>query len=355
VATIQKLFFVFVSLMVFAIGAAVYALYSAGQFKTITPMFNGHCVAIENIAGPEDIVLHPSGNYAFISSDNRRKTADGQPVAGAIFLYDLKKPSVEPINLTPEANIDFHPLGISYFQGNDGHGTLMVVNRQSVSPVVGNPNKIELYDWKNTTLIHRKTIEGALSPNDIAALSHETFYVTNDHGYLGNLLASLEAYVPLPVGVVSYYNGSAFKEVASGLHFANGISLSKDRKTVIISETLGQRLRVYLREEESNTLSLQQELDLGTGPDNISLDQNGDIWVASHPQLFSFLGHAADASKYAPSQVLRLTKGAAGQLVVGQILLDAGDLISGASVATPIGNRFLVGAVFENKFLDCSQ
>ena len=168
------------------------------------------------------------------------------------------------------------------------------------------------------------------------------------------MLATLEKYLPLPVGTVSYYDGSTITPAAEGLHFANGVSLSRDKQTLFVTETVGQSLRVYSRDLSTNALTLKQEIALGTGPDNVSVDENGDIWIASHPQLLSYLGHAADSSKYAPSQVLRLTQGGAGQLVVNEILLDAGDLISAASVAAPIGNRMLIGAVFENKFLDCS-
>ena len=352
--TIQKLFFTFFTLMVAAIGAAVFVLYSAGQFRTITPNFNGHCVAVTDIAGPEDIALHPSGNYAFISSDNRRQTAKGTPVPGAIYLYDLKDPSVAPVNLTPDSDENFHPLGLSFFQGEDGRATLMVVNRQSISPTLDKPNKIEIYVWKDGALTHRKTIGGFLSPNDIAAIDHDKFYATNDHGFVGDFSAFLESYVPLPVGKVGYYDGKKIFPVADGLHFANGISLSSDQKTLFVAETVGQNLRIYARNEATNALVLMETRDLGTGPDNISLGANGEIWIASHPQLLSFLGHASDPSKHAPSQVLRLIKGGAGQFVVNEVLLDAGDLISGASVAVSIGNRVLIGAVFEKKFLDCS-
>lgn len=341
-------------LLVLSIGSAVYVLVKTGQFATIEPKFTGHCVALNGMAGPEDILIHPSGDFAFISSDNRRASMAGNDVPGAIYFYDLKNQNADPVNLTKGLNFDFHPLGISFFSEEDGSGTLFVVNRRSLSPVAVGTNNVVIFRWENQTLRYVKAVEVANSPNDIAAVGADQFYVTNDYEKRDGLLADLQTIVPLPLSSVGFYDGGSYREVISGLAFANGIAVSKTGDKIYVAETLGQKLSVYAVNAETHNLKRIDEIELDSAPDNISISADNQIWIAAHPQLLSLYGHRGDSGKLAPSQILRLTRGVANQFVVEQVLLDAGDLMSGASVAAAIGERVLIGAAFENKFLDCS-
>lgn len=342
--------------MIFAISTSVYILIQAGQFRTITPNFNGLCAAVSGIVGAEDILIHPTGAYAFITSDQRRAAASGNPVPGAVYLYDLKNSEISPINLTPDATAGFHPLGLTHYKDNTGRETLMVVNRRSRIPSKNLPNQVILYDWENGKLTRRRILEGEglVGPNDLVAVGHDQFYVTNDHGYLEGFLGTLESYFPLPVGIVSYFDGEKFMPVVEGLQFANGINKSADGSKIYLAETVGQTLKIFTRDEVSGSLQLDRETSLGTGPDNITLDEKGNLWIAAHPQLLSFIGYVGDPSKYTPSQILRLSPGIGGHLIQEDVMVDVGDLISGASVAAAIGNRFLVAGPYEEKFLDCS-
>ncbi len=353
---VQRLFFIFVTLMVFAISASVYILIQTGQFRTITPNFNGLCAAVSGIVGAEDILIHPSGDFAFITSDYRRAANSGSSVPGAIYLYDLRNSEVNPVNLTPNATEQFHPLGLSYYTDSDGRETLMVINRRSRTPTKNLSNQIILYDWINGKLTSRRILESEhlIGPNDIVAVGHNQFYVTNDHGYVEGFMGAIEAYLPLPVGNVNYFNGEGFTAVAEGLLFANGINQSIDGTKVYVTETVGQSLKIYRRDKENGALQLERDVNLGTGPDNITLDEKGDLWIAAHPQLLSFVGYIGDKTKYTPSQIIRLSPGIGGQLIQEDVMVDFGDLISGASVAAATGNRFLVGGPYEEKFLDCS-
>ena len=115
-------------LLFLAIGASVlYALYLAGSFKRVEPHFAGACHAVAGIAGVADIVIAPDARHAFLSADDRRAAAAGQPAPGGIWLYDLASETL-PINLTPDATAAFHPQGISLWPLADGRGRLFVVN-----------------------------------------------------------------------------------------------------------------------------------------------------------------------------------------------------------------------------------
>lgn len=342
--------------MVLAIGLSVYTLVTTGQFKTINPTFNGLCANVPGIVGAEDILIHPSGEYAFVSSFDRRLANAGTPAPGAIYRYDLVNSDVDPMNLTPDATHDFMPLGLSFHQDNAGQETLMVINRRSFNPSKDFVNQIISYDWSNQKLKKVRTIEEAslIAPNDLVAVDHDRFYFTNDHKFVGGFLGAIEAYFPLPVGTVDYFDGKAVRGVAEGFQFANGINKSPDGSKIYVTETVGQTLSVFNRNIESGELTLQSEVDLGTGPDNITLDDQGNLWIAAHPQLLTYVGFVSDETKYTPSQIIRLVPGIGGQLIPENVMIDVGDLVSGASVAAAIGNRFLIGGAYEKKFLDCS-
>ncbi|KAJ9049086.1 Serum paraoxonase/arylesterase 1 [Entomophthora muscae] len=75
----------------------------------------------------------------------------------------------------------------------------------------------------------------------------------------------------------------AYSEVARGLKYANGISLSSDRKLVYVAETMAAMLRVYER-DEFDDLVLKEKVPLRFSPDNINVDPAfGHIYAAGFP------------------------------------------------------------------------
>ena len=126
-------------------------------------------------------------------------------------------------------------------------------------------------------------------------------------------------------------------------------------KKLYLAATTELVLYVFKRDIPSGSLDLEAEIELGTGGDNIEIDAKGDIWIGAHPQLLKFVGHAADRSKLSPSQVLRLKHNLQGDYAVEEIYLKDGKQLSGSSVAAAVEGRFLIGAVFEHRFLDCSM
>jgi arylesterase/paraoxonase len=89
--------------------------------------------------------------------------------------------------------------------------------------------------------------------------------------------------------------------------------------------------------------------------DNIETDRSGALWIGAHPKLLTFVGHAKDRSKVAPSQVLRLTPKAAGGYDIEEVYLNQGEELAASSVAAVSNMRLLIGAVFDPKFLDCQM
>jgi len=83
------------------------------------------------------------------------------------------------------------------------------------------------------------------------------------------------------------------------------------------------------------------------------VDEDGGLWIGSHPKLLRFRAHAADPSKLSPSQVLHISRGPEGGYVVSEVYLGLGDRLSASSVAAVLGRRLLIGGIFDPRFLDC--
>lgn len=67
------------------------------------------------------------------------------------------------------------------------------------------------------------------SLNDIVVLGPEQFYATRDH-YFTNFLSHLEMIMDLHWTYVLFYSPREVKVVAKGFSFANGITISPDKK-----------------------------------------------------------------------------------------------------------------------------
>ncbi|MEX0740787.1 MAG: SMP-30/gluconolactonase/LRE family protein [Pseudohongiella sp.] len=359
----SKFLTVFGAVCVLFIAYVIYLANDAGEFRTLVNQHPGQCRQIPGMPGSEDITIHPDGRFAYISSDDRRSVISGNPSPGAIYRYDLNTPSATPVNLTPDADLDFRPHGISLYVGADGRETLFVVNHPGES-LFGTPegnasgplHTIEVFDVTGDTLLHRQTHANELliSPNDVVGVDHDRFYVSNDHGSGPGALRQLEDYLRLPLANVVYFDGEAFGEAADRLSYANGINVSPDGAQLYVAEVSRNRINVYQRDPASGSLTHQQGIDVGFGADNIEIDPaTGDLWIGGHPRLLTFIRHAADESVLSPSQAVRVRPGAP-EYQVSTEFIDAGELISGASVAAWRDGRLLIGSVFEDHIVDCA-
>ena len=278
-------------------------MWLAGEFKKLEPHFAGECTPVFGAVGAEDIVIHRAAGVAFISAADRRALMKGGSPRGGLYLYDLSDPRHRLRNLTPDTSPEFHPHGVSLHVGPEGRVTLMVVNHER-----GN-HTVEIYDWNGEVLAHRRTIAGPLmvSPNDLHALDHGRFMVTNDHA-------------------------------------------SPDGRTLYVASTITGSIRTFDLDPSSGRLSPKGRIEIGSGVDNIDVDAEGRLWVAAHPKLLTFVRHVSDPAVLAPSQVFRIDPASAR---VEEVYLDLGSGIAGSSVAAFDDGRLLIGTVFDPKFLDC--
>jgi len=245
----------------------------------------------------------------------------------------------------------FHPHGISLFRTAAGQISLFVINHA----VPGQPragHSIEIFAIAEGRLRHLESIANLLfrSPNYIAAVGPRQFYVTNDRGYLDGIAMQLERIFGWANSDVVYFDGQVASVVLDGLTFANGIQFEPQTERVFITETGAHTLGIYRRSRADGALALANTAEVGRGPDNIDIDENGNIWIATHPKAFKLIAHADSPEALSPSRVVRLQADGTG---IEEIYVGTGEELSAASVAAVYNGEMLLGTIFDDKLLRC--
>jgi len=326
--------------------------YDAGEFKTLRPHSDYRCQKIEGIPGGEDIELDRHAGKAYISSDSRR---DGMP--GSIYQYNYGSENPELKNITGSLPFEFHPHGISIYPKNGRAEFLFAVNHRKEMQTGAAGHFIEVFSIQRDGLKHLRSLENALltSPNDIAAVDEEKFYVSNDHGTPYVFTHRIEDYLQLSLSNIIYFDGNNFRKAADSISYANGINLSRDQKILYAASSVAGQIKVYDRSPAGGDLLFRENIDLNTGADNIDIDEDGNLWVGCHPRLLTFVRHARDRNVLSPSQVVKVTIEADGRYSVNETYLNTGEDLSASSVGAAHAGRLFIGPVFDSHILDCRK
>ena len=109
--------------------------------------------------------------------------------------------------------------------------------------------------------------------------------VVDDLGraYIGTFGFDFEAMEPFAPGqIILVSPGGPPRIVADGLAFPNGLAVTPDKKILIASETLAERLTAFEIAADGSLGNQRVWAHLpGMTPDGISLDSQGAVWVAS--------------------------------------------------------------------------
>ena len=168
------------------------------------------------------------------------------------------------------------------------------------------------------TFVNRHHI---VTPNNIATQGDGSFYITNDHG-LNKVGLAHKTSPFLHNGDVAYCNQDGCSQVDAGHAFPNGLAFGKDGLLYVPSSFSGD-LRVY--ETTSNgAINKVGQVKIPYPLDNLSLDANGDLWVAGLPDISRTLaGFDNPLGPAPPSTVFRIHKKADGKYEVDKVLEDA--------------------------------
>lgn len=128
---------------------------------------------------------------------------------------------------------------------------------------------------------------------------------------------------------VTFCDTRSCKHVASKLQFPNGLVI-KD-SILYLPDSITGRLYIY-RILPNRDLVKVDEVNLGYGVDNASIDENGDIWIAAFPiGVEIFKAYDDPYNAHPPSTVLRVRK-VKGEYVVEKIVEDAkGEVLPAAT------------------------
>lgn len=333
------------------IGVALYLaaniIQASGRFAKLDQKLADSCSRLDVYPGTEDVTIDPDTNIAFVSGADRRAASAGAPVPGGIYAFDVGTHD-KVWKVSPEDFTDFQPHGISLWRGANGEKRLFVINHAS-----GGAQNVEIFDvGAQGMLTHVETVafNAMHSPNDVLGVGPRQFYATNDRGYDGGLLGTLEAYLALPLASAVYYDGSEGRIVKKGLVYANGINMSADGKTVYIAEFLKRRIGFYDRNIETGALAKTKTIAVNTGPDNIEVSKDGALWIAGHSKVFDFLKHVKDPAAIAPSHIIRLNP---RNGVKSDVFIDTTGKINGSSVGAVWDKTLIVGAVFDGHVMVC--
>jgi arylesterase/paraoxonase len=333
-------------LYLFLIVYVVYVLYTTGFFRTIENQFSGEVLRSIPIAGVEDITVDSEAGFAVFIAYDRAAERAGQSVEGQVYYLDLREEPFEAVPLLQNFDRPFLPHGISLISVDSSRHRLFVVNHDG-------GEYIEVFDlFHGDSLVHRKSLEDELiyAPNDIVATGPETFYFTNDT-YFGNTVGKyLENYLGLQLCETVFYDGSAYRVVASDHSYANGINYDPARELLYVAGVRDFSIKVY-RCQENGGLQFLETIDCGTGVDNIEIDPDGTVWVGCHPNMIAVDRYLKGKADQSPSEIIRIDYRKLNDYDLETIYLNDGNELSASTVAAPYRNLLLVGSVSDDHFL----
>lgn len=318
---------------------------STGYFRTIENTFSGEIVKQIELPGAEDITISHQDSFAIISSTKRGVYPPEENEVGGLYFMDLKTQEFNVIPLTSFFKKPFAPHGISIKKLNDSY-KVMAINHTLKG------HSIEVFNLKNNQLTHIETVidDSMISPNDIVIIDDNRYYFTNDHKYTEGFGRLTEDYLGRSLSNVIYFDGTTFREVANGIAYANGINFDKKRNLLFVASPRKFLIKVYTVLPNGD-LEFIEDIDCGTGVDNIEFDSEGRLWIGAHPNLLKFSAYAKGKEGIAPSEIIKIEYKEQNDYSVETVYLEDGSLMSGASVAAPFNQYILAGNVKDNHFL----
>jgi arylesterase/paraoxonase len=246
--------------------------------------------------------------------------------------------------------------------------------------VVGANSTIELFQTKagSDTMRHVRTYAHDLieTPNNVAWINDDSFVFTNDHsskvGFVSSLVKlsvrrltstkrrKLDAVIGGgSVGFCSHNHCNiAF---STGFGIPNGLVRGRDGLIYVPSTALGV-IDVFSLGQD-HLLTKIDTIKIGMPIDNLSVDKNGDIFVASFPRLYQFAVQTNNPFDVHPaSSVFRIKRAGKGYHGTGRkghlegddaeyevelVMEDDGSVLPSATVAVHDAEtgRFFLGGV----------
>ncbi|WP_306252836.1 strictosidine synthase family protein [Parvularcula sp. IMCC14364] len=336
-------------LAIIGLGGAYVAMRHLNVFQEYETAYAGSCIPVVGVPGVEDMAADVSLKRAWLSSMDRRDIS-GQ-VRGAIIAFDPENPldTASWRDRTGGVPAVFEPLGIDLYKDEEVH-RLFVVNAARPSVLIYDVGPDGRLDLAQTLTDTRLT-----SPNSVVAVGPSEFYVTNSSQGAGRgLLSDLGFLIGTASGSVLYFDGSSWSNAADELKRANGIEISADGAKLYVAETSAKSVAIFDRDIRSGVIVPAGALSLEGFPDNINRLEDGTLLVGTIPKPWSFSKHTSSADALSPSRIVKIEMPYEAEGMPEALFQDDGEGLSGATSAVRLGQKLLIGAYAENKFLLCN-
>ena len=298
-------------------------------------------------SGPEDMAIDHSLGYPriIVSCDERRPEKTKK---GGFYGIDLSTNKSYELTIEP-ADFEIYPHGIDIVT-IDSVPYLYAISHYQEGDTWRHP--VYRFAIKGNTLVldESQTFENPLMrvPNDIDVLSDGSFYATN---YVPNMNPSegTKAILGFKNGSIVHYDGKEKWQIATkDFCYPNGIYVDESKNQLFVANgACHEVLRFDIAKGTINTASKQstmqhqQKITVG---DNMVVDQDGQLWVTSHPCLLDFVAHAENSSEKSPIQIFQIDP---TTLKTKKVFQNSGALISAASTALYINERLYLSQIFD--------
>jgi arylesterase/paraoxonase len=338
-------------LLLLAVVLVAVIAYRGGFLREVQPQFAGSCEALELDGSAEDVLIDRERGLAYLSLIDRRSLVRGENVQGTVARVKL---TARPFTVEQALNSKpdhFRPHGLSLYIDDSGRRHLFAINH----PVNrgSQPEMVELFrESAPGRFDHVETFSTPLmnAPNDLAAVGPRQFYVANDAAE-GRAKAAAQQF-GIGFSTLVYVDGDDARVVADNIASGGGINAAADGLTLYVAETAAQRVRVLERVVPGGDVVDLARVGVAMSPDNIDVAENGELWVAGHPNTLQLIQHFINETP-APSKVVRITMN--GEAVVKDVYADDGGRISASSVGATYENLLLIGSITDRKILVCTM
>ncbi|XP_060580723.1 serum paraoxonase/arylesterase 2-like [Ruditapes philippinarum] len=314
--------------------------WNQGRLLKVRP---GPCKTVAEDGGSEDLVYIGDGIFLISTGFQFGK------LTGDVVALDINaKPTLITLNKTNVPDSEQHilasPHGMtSYKDPNTGRTFLYVLTHPP------SQDKIRVFEvlWP----LQLKYIKTITDPsftymNDLVAVDVDKFYITKYTMYRDTNSILFEHLSHLRQGKIFYYDGRKAREVSAGYFLPNGINISPDKSMIYMAEWGGQRLYGF-RRDSTNNLVKAWDIDMGTGVDNIEVDEKGDLWIGCHPTTWMIVDFLNIFGVTPPSQVIRVKIRDSLVDDVEEIYMDDGTECSGSTVASYQKDKLIIGTVYK--------
>ena len=311
------------------------------------------CFPVHGMPGPEDLALQRSSKWLYVSSHDRRHAE----LTGQLFAIDLSKPDAElkPQALHVQYPPNFKPHGMSLVELG-GKLRLYVVSHPLLE-AAGEKHTIEVFEGVGLNFTHVQTLKSPLldSPNDVQALPDGRIFVSNDHSGAGPARRLWDDLLRNKTSRISYFDGKDWSYIGRPVAGGNGVLLNKESGKEYIYrsaffENAVIKYEILKTEQGATDLHEVARINVASGPDNLELDEQGNMLVAVHPSVFRFLRHLASPSQKSPAQIMKINL---ANQQVEKVYANDGSEISAASTAVVLDKRMILSQVFDDFLLVC--